>query len=82
MTFTEILKSEKRSELLSRTIETINACRKCEFRQYCKGGCMNHAYEFYQTIYERDYYCQSFFKIFQYINEKVNVSINKAKRQI
>ena len=43
---------------------------------------MNHAYEFYQTIYERDYYCQSFFKIFQYINEKVNVSINKAKRQI
>mgnify|MGYP001167464878 CR=1 FL=1 len=82
MTFSEILKSDKRTELLSRTIETIDACSKCEFRQFCKGGCMNHAFEFYQTIYERDYYCQSFFKIFQYINKKVNESINKAKCQI
>jgi uncharacterized protein len=82
MTFDELLKSEKRIELLSRSFETIYACSKCEFRLYCKGGCMNHAYEFYQTIYERDYYCQSFFRIFQYISNKVNISINRARCQI
>lgn len=77
--FNEILNSDKRMELLSRTIENIESCKNCEFKQYCKGGCMNHAYEFYQTIYERDYYCKAFFKIFNYINNKVNSSIEKAK---
>ena len=77
--FTEILESKKRTELLSRTVEEIDSCKKCEFKLYCKGGCMNHAYEFYQTIYERDYYCKAFFKIFQYINQHVNESIVKAK---
>lgn len=82
MTFTQILESESRSKLLLRSTNTIAACSKCEFKEYCKGGCMNHAYEFYQTIYERDYYCQSFFKIFKHINNKVNESISKAKCQI
>jgi uncharacterized protein len=78
MNFPMILNSEKRLQLLSRTIENIESCKRCEFRQYCKGGCMNHAYEFYQTIYERDYYCKAFFKIFNYIKQKVDNSIKKS----
>lgn len=74
-----ILESPKRKELLSRSIDNIESCKKCTFRQYCKGGCINHAFEFYQTIYERDYYCEAFFNIFNYISKKVENSINQSK---
>lgn len=78
-TFKEIFNSERRKELILRTADKIEECKVCEYKNYCKGGCMNHAYEFYETIYQRDYYCKAFFSIFSYINESIHNSINNAK---
>lgn len=75
----DILKSEVRIKILERNTTTIAACTDCDFKHYCKGGCMSHAFEFYGTIYERDYYCQAFFNFFTYIKNNINQSLKKAK---
>lgn len=77
--FKEILNSERRKALINRVANNIPECCICEFRNYCKGGCMNHAYEFYGSIYNRDYYCKAFFNIFSYINQCITNSIRKTK---
>lgn len=77
--FRNIFESEKRKELISRTADKIEECMDCEYKAYCKGGCMNHAYEFYETIYQRDYYCKAFFEIFTYIKKSIDNSIINAK---
>jgi uncharacterized protein len=78
-TFSNILNSERRKKLTNRVANNIPECTNCEYKAYCKGGCMNHAYEFYGAVNKPDYYCKSFFRIFKDINQSINNSIQKSK---
>ena len=76
--FEELLQNPTRQKILSRTPENMPDCRECKFKNYCRGGCMNHAYSFYGDIFARDYYCQAFYKAFEYAQNLVQSSIKKA----
>jgi len=77
--FEEILNSDVRKRILLRIPKNIPSCRNCKYIKYCKGGCMNHAYEFYHDVFKKDYYCTAFFRLFEYINTKVTAELEHAK---
>ena len=46
-------------------------CVSCKWRHVCHGGCMQRAVKFYGTHHTRDYYCDSLYRIYDHIEERL-----------
>jgi len=76
--FHTLMDSDVRKLMLSRRADVLEKCSSCDVSNYCNGGCMNHAFEFYGTIFREDYYCESFKRIFNHIHSQLMNQINHA----
>lgn len=46
-------------------------CGRCRWQNVCNGGCMARAVRFYNDHNRRDFYCQSFKRIFKHIEDRL-----------
>lgn len=53
--------------LLSRDINKIDECRKCEWKHVCSGDCTAKAYYHYNSLNEPSPYCRFFKEIIPYL---------------
>jgi uncharacterized protein len=47
-------------------------CAECKWQHVCHGGCPARSYKFSGNFHQRDYYCPSLFKIYEYIEKRLN----------
>tara|TARA_Y100000310_G_C20691377_1_gene822475 strand:+ start:2277 stop:3398 length:1122 start_codon:yes stop_codon:yes gene_type:complete len=71
-----LLNVSSRKLLLQRSVETIEGCRPCEYKEICNAGCIHNAYMVNGQVNEKDYYCTSYKMIFNHIKEAIKKEIN------
>lgn len=46
-------------------------CLECKWKNVCHGGCMQRAFKFFGNINTRDYYCESLYKMYDHVEERL-----------
>lgn len=73
----EIMLSSSAEKITKRKIN--DNCLKCQWRNICNGGCYSRAYNYFNTIHTKDYYCLAFKQIFSHISKKINNNLLSKK---
>lgn len=67
----EKLNQDVLDEFCTKNVETIDGCKKCEFRYFCAGGCRARAYYDHGTINKRDRYCAHMKHFYQNVTDEL-----------
>jgi radical SAM protein with 4Fe4S-binding SPASM domain len=54
-----------RSVVSARTVDNVPVCRDCDFRYFCGGGCMAHAYVCTGDVFGQDPYCGFYKRVWE-----------------
>jgi uncharacterized protein len=74
--FSEIINSQVHSRVSKRGNYTKKLCSECEFYRMCFSGCMADTAN---GIYDKDYHCQSYQRIFRHIRKSLDEVLNNGK---
>jgi uncharacterized protein len=54
-----------------------NECKDCVVKELCFGGCPANSFSLKNDYFKKDYYCEAYKKIYQHVNDAINVAINQ-----
>ena len=75
----DIMNSPVNLHLKERSPEKMSGCNICTYQKICNGGCMDHAYSNGGDIFERDYYCSAYKKLFSKMEDVLVEETNSVK---
>lgn len=62
---------ESRAAISAKSRQVDPHCQSCKWQHVCHGGCMQRADKFYGTHNTRDYYCDSLYRIYEHIEQRL-----------
>lgn len=63
----EIMTDKMAMQIAENTVDNIDDCKECSFRYICGGGCRARSYFGYNSLKQRDVYCEGYKQFFRRI---------------